>query len=136
MNNKDIIQHVFSQLNDRNTLVKSRFVCKQWSQIALRFIHTLHKIPHNNELLKPFKFLTTLDLNGNSKITNEGLAHVPNLITLDLSDNSTITNEGLQYVPNLITLVLSNNSTITNEGLHYVQNLTTLILSNNSTITN
>ena len=74
--NKDIVQHLFSLL-DTNVILDYRLVCGLWSHVGLLFIHKLSIIPPNDEGLKSFKLLTTLNLHGNHTITDQGLKHAP-----------------------------------------------------------
>ena len=64
--------------------------------------------------------LRTLDAGDYSRITDAGLAHVPNLTTLYAWGSSGITDVGLAHVPNLTTLNAGGNSGITDAAAQRV----------------
>jgi hypothetical protein len=56
--------------------------------------------------------LTSLDLEYNKNITNQGISLLTNLTFLDLTENNTITSEGILSLPNLQSICLKDNKKI------------------------
>ena len=81
---------------DRKRLIGLRLICKQWNAIALMHIKTINSYRLiSNNLLKTFKYITSLDLTNNNIITNDGLKHLKQLTSLNLWSNTLITDDGL-----------------------------------------
>lgn len=81
-----------------------------------------------DEELKKYKNLHSLDLSHNNTISDEGLEHLPFLVFLDISYQNAITDAGLKYLTNLQDLNVTCNTTITIEGLRQLPNLKHLSL--------
>ena len=90
--NKDVLKIIFEKLNRRD-LISAKGVCKHFWRVALMCIYYLPTNPSCDIELKPFRYLTTLYLNCNQNITNEGLKFAPLLTTLELFMNEKITDE-------------------------------------------
>jgi hypothetical protein len=80
-------------------------------------------------------YLTSLNLQDNSNITDDGVSHPRSLTYLNLRSNEQITDAGLRYLPRDLTyLNLSYNRNVTDAGVAYFPRSLTY-LSYNSNIT-
>lgn len=129
---KEII--LYADVNPAILSLVSKFF-NEWS-IPLKVTEIKNSLNMTNENLKKIqKTLTSLRLDCNDTITNEGLSRLTNLTSLILGGNSIITNDGLSGLTKLTSLSLGYNKTITNEGISKLTNLKSLNLKQNKKIT-